>query len=79
MLSTSAAEVARAMLSVFNGADLAALDGAVVPDYVEHALPPGIPPGVDSLKGFVRMLRAAMPDFRFDIELDIVQDERVAL
>lgn len=79
MESRNAADVARTMLSVFNGSSLDVLDGVVDPDYVEHALPPGVPPGLDSFKGFVSMFRSALPDFRFDIDLEIADGERVAL
>ena len=51
MLSTQVAEIARTMLAPFNGTDPDLLDTVVAPDYVEHALPPGVPPGIASLKG----------------------------
>jgi predicted ester cyclase len=79
MLSTQVAEIARTMLAPFNGADPDLLDTVVAPDYVEHALPPGVPPGIASLKGFIGMFRAALPDFSFDVDLEVVDGDFVAL
>ena len=79
MLSTDAATVARTMLSVFNGANPDVLDDVVDAGYVEHALPPGVPPGLASLKGFVQMFRGALPDFQFEIDLEVTDGEKVAL
>ncbi|HUS13909.1 MAG TPA: ester cyclase [Chloroflexia bacterium] len=53
--------------------DLAAVDVLVSPDFQEHNVLP-VPPGRESFKHFVTMLRTAFPDLVFTIE-DLVSEE----
>jgi len=57
----------RIPLELFNDGKLELFDERVADDYVEHAAPPEVPPNRDSLREFVAMMRAAFPDFRYDI------------
>jgi predicted ester cyclase len=42
-------------------------------DYVDHAAPPGLPPGVEGFKAFFTALRVAFPDLHYHIE-DVVAE-----
>ena len=55
------ARMRRIPLEVFNQGNLAVVDEVVAPDYIEHALPPGFPSGLEGLKAFVSAVRAAFP------------------
>jgi len=65
---------------VFNQGNLALADELFTADYIEHApLPPVFPPGLDGLKAFVTALRAAFPDFRYTVEDEIAEGDRVVI
>jgi len=57
----------RIPLELFNEGKLELIDELVADDYVEHAAPPEVPPTRDSLREFVGMMRAAFPDFRYEV------------
>jgi len=48
-----------------------------IPNYVDHATPPGIPPGLDGFKAFFAAFRAAFPDLHYTIEDNIAEGDRV--
>ena len=70
-MSDAAATFRRFPLEVFNEGKVELLDELVAEDYVEHAAPPGVPPTVEGLRQFVPALRAAFPDFRYEILLQV--------
>lgn len=72
-MSDDAATFRRVPLEVFNEGMVELIDELFAEDYVEHAAPPGVPPTRDALKEFVGQLRAAFPDFTYEI-LQQVQD-----
>jgi steroid delta-isomerase-like uncharacterized protein len=51
----------------------------VAPDFVDHELPPGTPPGPDALLRYNEMLHNAFPDLRVKIEDIVAEGDRVAV
>jgi predicted ester cyclase len=58
--------------------NLAAVDEFMDPNYVEHTVPRGQPPGRDTLKQYVAMYRNAFPDVRSVMHDILAQGDRVA-
>ncbi|HLF90542.1 MAG TPA: ester cyclase [Anaerolineales bacterium] len=52
----------------FNQKDLTAFDAYFSPRLKDHALPPGLPEGLEGRKMFASVLFAAFPDMHFRIE-----------
>ena len=57
----------RIPIEVFNEGKVELIDEYFSQDFVEHSAPPPLPPTLDALKQFVPMLRAAFPDFKYEI------------
>ena len=57
----------RVPVEVFNEGRLELIEELFSDDYVEHAAPPGVPDTRDGLVGFVSAIRAAFPDFHYEI------------
>jgi predicted ester cyclase len=53
-------------------------DELYAPDYVTHAVRPGLPPTLEGLKIFIRALREGMPDLNCSVEEVIAEGDRVA-
>ncbi len=65
---------------VYNEGNLAVADEVIAAAYVEHfPLPPGWPSGLEGLKQFITVLRAAFPDFRYTVEDEIAEGEKVVI
>lgn len=47
-------------------------------NYVDHALPPGLPAGVAGFQAFFTMLRTAFPDLQYIVEDVVAEGEKVA-
>jgi len=62
---------------VINTGDFAAASQYCIPDFVDHAAPPGFPPGVAGLTAFFTMLRAAFPDLHYTVEDEIAEGDKV--
>jgi steroid delta-isomerase-like uncharacterized protein len=56
-----------------NQKDLSALEAYFGPDLIDHALPPGLPPGLEGRKMFASALVAAFPDLHVQVE-DLVAE-----
>jgi predicted ester cyclase len=69
LASRIAAEISKGNLAIF--------DEAVDPKAVDHSLPPGMPPTVESTKQFFTMFRAAFPDLSYKIEATIAEGDYV--
>ncbi len=63
---------------VINQKHLAVLDEIASATYVNHSLPPGLPPGREGLKAFVSAFHAAFPDGRLSIDQMIAEGDTVA-
>ena len=57
--------------------NLGVLDEVVDPKAVDHAVPPGMPPTLESTKQILGMFRAAFPDLTYTIEFSVAEGDRV--
>lgn len=48
------------------------------PDYVDHNAPPGIPPGLEGVKGIFALFRTGFPDVHFTINRLVGEGDKVA-
>ena len=71
--------VRRALNEVFAGGNLAVVDEIFHPDFVNHEAGPRTPPGPEGLKVTVRWLRDAFSDLHYNIEDEIVADDKVVV
>ena len=62
------AVIRRLVEEVINKGNIGLFDELVASNLVDHALPPGFPPGAQGVKQFFSLLRAAFPDFHYTIE-----------
>ena len=56
-----------------NQKDMSAFEAYFSPDLIDHALPPGLPSGLEGRKMFASALLAAFPDLHVHVE-DLVTD-----
>ena len=72
--------VRRLYEAVFNHAgDLAVVDEFVAEDFVDHASPPGLPPGREGFRQTVLAWRRAFPDITLRVDEIVAQDNVVAI
>jgi predicted ester cyclase len=71
--------VSRHYEEFFNQGDMSAADRHLRPDFVDHAAPPGTPPGRESSKEFISMVRSAFSDIRVTEEEVIANGDMVAV
>ena len=71
------AVIRRLIEEVINKGNIGLFDELVASDLVDHALPPGFPPGVQGTKEFFSLLRAAFPDFHYTIEDMVAEGDYV--
>lgn len=77
---TYKAIVRRLYTEAFNhGGDLAAIDEFIAVDFVDHAAPPGLPPGREGFKVLVTAWRSAIPDIWFTVDTVVAEGDTVAL
>jgi steroid delta-isomerase-like uncharacterized protein len=67
----------RVIDELINNGNLAVFDELIAPDFVEHELPPGVPPGREGTKQLFSSLHIAFPDIRAEIEDVVAQDDKV--
>lgn len=67
----------RFMEEVFNRRNAAAIDQYLAADVVDHAAPPGTPPGVEGAKHIIPMYLNAFPDVHATIEDLIAEGDKV--
>ena len=68
----------RIPLEGFNQGNVAVFDEIVAVDVADHAPAPGMPPGREGYKRFVPALRAAFPDLRYTLDLEVAEGDKVA-
>jgi predicted ester cyclase len=61
-----------------NAGNLAVLDEVLAENYVDHGLPPGVPPNREGFKMFIGGARAAFPDIKYTIEDELADGDKVA-
>jgi predicted ester cyclase len=55
------------------------IDEIVAPEIVDHGTPPpGMPPGREGLKAIARAMRAAFPDLKNTVDLQVAEGDLVA-
>ena len=67
----------RLVEQVINKGPMSAIDQYAAPNYVDHAVPPGVPPTLDGFKSFFTAFRAAFPDLHYDINDEIAEGDKV--
>lgn len=78
-LEENKALVHRLIDEVSNDGKFEVLEELLSADYMEHAGPPGLPPGREAFKQLVLVFRNAFPDWRFTIEAAVAEGDRVAI
>ena len=73
------AVIGRAYAEIWNQRNVEVVDEIVAEDFLNHAAPPGRQRGRQGLKDVVRMFESAFPDFRYEVEDVIAEDEKVAV
>jgi predicted ester cyclase len=68
----------RMVEEVVNQGNFDVVDELFHPDYVDHAAPPGSPPGLEGVKGVFRMFRGGFPEVKFTIDQMIGEGNYVA-
>ena len=62
-----------------NQKEMAAFDEFYSPEFVDHALPPNLPPGLEGRKMFASAFYNAFPDLTITIEDWVVDGQKVAV
>ena len=78
MSTTEHTAIVREIYDIINTGDLSRADAVIAPDLVEHEEMPGMPPGIEGFRGFVRTFRSAFPDLRMTVEDVISEGDKVA-
>jgi len=71
------ATVRRFYEEAINKQNAAAIDAFIDPQCVDHALPPGMPAGIEGSKQFIAMYLTAFPDLHFMVEDMIAEGDKV--
>lgn len=61
-----------------NQGDLTKFDEFLAEDFVEHEELPGIPPTREGVKQWFALMRTAFPDLKFEVELTMADEDKVA-
>ena len=72
------ADVVRRVIDLLNTGDLDAAEKLIAPDAVNHAAPPGTPPGPGAFRPAWEQVRSAFPDWTFTIERSVTDGDLVA-
>jgi predicted ester cyclase len=71
--------VSRHYEDFINRGDLGAADRDLRPDFIDHAAPPGTPPGPESAKSWITMVRTGLPNIQVREELSIASGDMVGV
>ena len=71
------ASATRFIDEVINKGNVSVIDELSGANFVDHQAPPGVPPTVDGIKGYITMFRAAFPDLHYTLEDSIAEGDRV--
>jgi steroid delta-isomerase-like uncharacterized protein len=69
----------RDMGELWGQGNLAVAEEVYATDVVLHNAPPGLPPGIEGVKGVVTAYRAAFPDLHVTIQDEVAEGDRVVL
>jgi steroid delta-isomerase-like uncharacterized protein len=68
----------RIPLEMFNQGRLDLAEELFTSDYVEHvSLPPEFPTGIAGIQAFINVVRTGFPDFRYTIEDEIAEGDKI--
>lgn len=70
-------KVTRFVMEVINTGNLERVTDYFIPDFIDHASPPGSPPGAAGFIAFFGMFRAAFPDLHYTIDDTIAEGDTV--
>lgn len=70
---------AKAFYQFWNTGDVALLEQAISPDFVDHTLPPGRPQGPEGPVFASRSFRAAVPDLSVEVRKMVVADDYITV
>lgn len=62
---------------IMNQGKLEVIDEIIADDMVEHAAPPGWPPGKEGVRAWVTMMRGAFPDLKVETVGAVVEGDEV--
>jgi steroid delta-isomerase-like uncharacterized protein len=65
--------------SFINRQDVGAVRGEIAADFIDHEMPPGTPPGPESVINLRAMLHSAFPDLHVTIDEIIAEADLVAV
>jgi steroid delta-isomerase-like uncharacterized protein len=68
----------RLVLEVFRDHALSLIDELLSKDYVDHSLPPDVPPNREGLRQVVEAMQRAFPDISYTIENEVAEGDLVA-
>jgi len=68
----------RIVLELFNAGKLDLVDALFAPNFVDHALPPDVPPNREGFRMMLPILHTAFPDLQYTIEDQLAEGDRVA-
>jgi steroid delta-isomerase-like uncharacterized protein len=71
--------IRRFLEELFNQHDMAAIERYIAADYVDHVLPPGVPPDRAGFTQFIGAFFQALPDFHYTIDDVLADGDRVAV
>ena len=71
------AVIRRFIEEVFNQRNVDAVDTFMASDYVDHVVPPGVPPTRAGFKQFISLFLTAFPDFHYTIEDEIAEGDTI--
>ena len=61
----------------WNQGNVAIIDELAAPDFVDHHVPPGLPPNAEGHKAWLQLARAGFPDLQLTIEDMIADGDKV--
>ncbi len=61
----------------YNQGNVTIIDELTAPDFVDHHLPPGVPPNAEGHKAWLQVARAGFPDLHITIEDMIAEGDKV--
>jgi len=67
----------RIVLEVLNADQLGLIESLFSPDFVDHALPPDVPPTRGGFKSMMAVLRRAFPDLQYTIDDQMAEGDLV--
>jgi predicted ester cyclase len=68
----------RIVSEIFRDHELSLIDELFAQDYVDHTLPPDVPPNREGLRQVILALQAAFPDLNYTIEHEVAEGDLVA-